>query len=121
MRPKFVWTRQFTILRGVFHSILQREVKTRLDNLGWFLDDGEADRAYLYDEYAVEMRNRQRLEEVVKELGNDLDEDWAAELAQIDARIRARCRPAPFIWEAELEAVYPADTYWYLYLEPEVE
>ena len=108
-------------LHDVFHSMLQREAKSRLVNLAEFLDDGIVDRAYLYDEYAVEMRNRQRLEEIIKTLGDDLAPELSQELTRLDARIRELCRPTSFIWEAELAPVYPAAQYWYLYLEPIVE
>lgn len=108
-------------LQPAFQTILQREAKARLDEFGQFLDEGEQDRAYFFDEYSIEMRNRQRLEEIIKELGDDLDKEVAQALAELDKQMRTLCRSAAFIWEAELEPIYPADRYWYLYLEPDVE
>lgn len=105
-------------LKQQFIVVLQKEAKARLYDLERLLDDGEWDRAYLRDEFEIEMRNRERLEEVVKALGSHLDEELAEKLARLDNRLRILCQPGPFIWSEALRAIYPASRYWYLYVAP---
>ena len=59
-------------LRTRFHQRLQREVKARLDSLNWFLDECSSDPARCRGEYPFEIRNRQRIDAIVSELGTDL-------------------------------------------------
>jgi hypothetical protein len=105
-------------LRTRFHNRLLREIKTRLDSLKWFLDDCAADRKRCHVEFPFEMRNRQRIEEALKELDYQLDEELQKRLRQIDERIRVIAVAAPFLWDEKLRPLFPADTYWYLYRRP---
>lgn len=111
----------FKTFQSDYRSILQREASVRLDSLNQYLDEGMIDRAYLLDEYPVEMRNRQRLEEVVKALDDNLTTDLAEQLAELNRRMRSLCRSSRFIWEPTLKSIYPPETYWFLYCEPMVE
>lgn len=105
-------------LRTRFNQRLLREMKARLDSLRWFFDDCAADRQRCRVEYPFEMRNRQRIEEILKQVGDDVPEDLRALLSRVDKRIREFGKPASFIWSARAEKIYPRDPYWYLYLLP---
>jgi hypothetical protein len=105
-------------LRSRMVQRLQREMKSRLDSLRWFLDEWEQDRRRGRTDYPYEIRNRQRIQEILKFLGNQVPEDLKAALNQIDHRIRRMTAGSGFLWDARLQSVFPADPYWYLYATP---
>ncbi|MEZ4659266.1 MAG: hypothetical protein R2911_17015 [Caldilineaceae bacterium] len=105
-------------LRTRFHQRLQREAKARLGSLRWFLDDCPADPPRCRVEFPFEMRNRQRIEEIVKVLGDELDDELKGQLDAIDRQIRLLSRPVQFIWHKVLEPIFPRTPYWYLYIRP---
>jgi hypothetical protein len=107
-----------TSLRTRFQQRLLREMKARLDSLRWFFDDCGADRQRCRVEYPFEMRNRQRIEEILKVVGKDVPEDIKTLFSRVDKRIREFAKPGKFIWSPRLEKVYPHETYWYLYMLP---
>lgn len=105
-------------LRTRFHQRLQREMKARLDSLKWFMDECGSDLQRCRVEFPFEMRNRQRIEEILKRLGKEIPEDLATSLRQIDKRIREVGRVGGFIWNERAQKIYPQETYWYLYMLP---
>lgn len=105
-------------LRTRFHKRLEREIKARLDSLKWFLDDCAADSQRCYVEFPFEMRNRQRIEEAIKELDGPLPDELRKQLRQIDDRIRLVAVSSEFLWDERLKSIFPADPYWYLYQRP---
>ena len=105
-------------LKTRFHQRLQREMKTRLDSLRYFLDELDEDRRTGGGNFPFEMRNRQRIEEILKQLGSDASGDQLTQLRQIDNRIRQAGKPSGFIWDPRVQHVYPRERYWYLYLRP---
>ncbi|MEZ4673258.1 MAG: hypothetical protein R2932_03315 [Caldilineaceae bacterium] len=107
-------------LRSRFHERLQREIKTRLDSLKWFLDDcmDEQQQQRCHIEFPFEMRNRQRIEEALKELDDELAHELQAYLRQIDERIRRAASASAFIWDERLRSIFPPTPYWYLYVRP---
>ncbi|MEZ4709023.1 MAG: hypothetical protein R3A44_17585 [Caldilineaceae bacterium] len=105
-------------LRTRFHQRLQREAKARLSSLRWFLEDCPADLARGRVEFPFEMRNRQRIEEIMKVLGPELDGELKSQLDSIDQQIRSITRPIEFIWDQSLETAFPREPYWYLYVGP---
>ena len=105
-------------LRTRFHALLNREVKARLDALNWFLDDAVTDPKRARTEYPFEIRNRQRIEVIVRELGDDLTPELKQQLQRIDGRIRIVAQPTGFIWDKRLERVFPHSPFWYLYVNP---
>ncbi len=105
-------------LRTRFHQRLQREVKARLDSLTWFLDECASDPARCRGEYPFEIRNRQRIDAILSELGTDLSPDLKSQINRIDDRIRMLVKPGSFAWDARLEPVFPRTRFWYLYVSP---
>lgn len=104
-------------LRTRFNQRLAREMKARLDTLRWFLDDC-TDRQRCRTEFPFEMRNRQRIEEILKQLGDEVPADLRTSLSHVDTRIREVAGPSHFIWIPRVEKVYPRTPYWYLYVLP---
>lgn len=105
-------------LKTRFHQRLQREMKARLETLRWYLDELDDDKQAGAGNFPFEMRNRQRVEEIVKRLANDATEELVTQLRQIDKRIRMVARPAGFTWDPRVQHIYPQDRYWYLYMRP---
>ena len=102
-----------------FHQRLHREMKARLNTLKWFFDEcGPEDRQRCRAQYPFEMRNRQRIEEILKQVGSDLPEELKTGLRKIDGQIKAIAQPSEFIWSTQVKNAYPRETYWYLYMLP---
>lgn len=101
-----------------FQAMMVYEIMARLNHINWFLHDCEKGKAGCVDNFPVEMRNRQRIEELVKALGRDMATDVATRIERIDKRLRQITRRADFIWPAETQSIYPEDPYWYLYSLP---
>ncbi len=105
-------------LRTRFLERLERDMKSRLNSLRWFIDDCRQDRKRCRSEFPYEIRNRQRIEEILKVLGDGLDPDLAAQLRQIDERIQYMTVAGDFIWDEKLQPLFPRGVYWYLYVLP---
>ena len=105
-------------LRTRFNQRLLREMRARLDSLKWFFDDCASDRQRCRVEYPFEMRNRQRIEEILKRVGGEVPDELRAMLSKIDGRIREYASPSGFIWTERVQKIYPREPYWYLYMRP---
>ena len=105
-------------LKTRFEARLHREMKARLDSLHWFLDEciGEAQRCRA--NYPYEIRNRQRIEEILKRIEPALNDEERASLKGVDHRIRQFTHGCPFIWDEALAPIFPRSPYWYLYATP---
>lgn len=102
-------------LKTRFHQQLVRELKARTDALKWYLEEAATDSTQARTNYAFEIRNRQRIEEIVKALGTGVPQEAAAALASVDRRLRGLKRGDQFVWDASLLDVFPRGVYWYLY------
>jgi hypothetical protein len=105
-------------LRTRFHDLLKREIKTRLDSFNWFLDDVMGDPKRARVDYPYEIRNRQRVQLMVEELGEELTPELKSQISRIDDRIRLIVKPAGFVWDSQLEPIFPRDRFWYMYVTP---
>lgn len=105
-------------LRTRFHQRLAREMKARLDSLNWFLDECAADPRRCRSEYPYEIRNRQRIDAILNELGSDAPADLKRQVSRVDERVRMLVKPGNFAWDSRLEKAFPRDRYWYLYVTP---
>ena len=101
-----------------FNERLQRELKARLDSLKWYVDDCAGDPARCRANFPYEIRNRQRVEEILKRIGDDLPDDLRAYLQSVDHRIRQLTHGTSFIWDEQLKPIFPPSPYWYLYVSP---
>lgn len=102
-------------LRTRFNQRLGRELKARTDALKWYLDEVAQNPAEGRANYPYEIRNRQRIEEIVKRLGAELPAETSATISALDRRLRGLSQGDRFVWDPSLEAVFPRQPYWYLY------
>ncbi len=102
-------------LKTRFHQRLQRELKSRLDSLRWFIDEATEDLTRGRANYPFEIRNRQRIEEILKELDGNIPRELAAELASVDSQLGGMRMGQEFVWDPSLRNVFPQKPYWYLY------
>lgn len=105
-------------MQSRYFALMLREERARLNSLEWFLDDCDEDRRQCRTQYPFEIRNRQRIAEMVKALGDKQPADIQAEIAALDSRLREIIAPADFVWDSRVKDVYPRDEYWYLYVLP---
>lgn len=103
-------------LRTRFHERLVVELKSRLNSISWFLDDCADDAQRFQVEYPFEIRNRQRIEEILKLVGDTLDEALLNRLSTLDKRIRSAIQAGNFVWDPKLKKAFPKEPYWYLYV-----
>jgi len=101
-----------------FQEMMVYEIMARLNRINWFLHDCEKGKAGYIDSFPAEMRNRQRIEELVKALDRDMIADVVTRIDRIDKRLRQITQRTDFIWPAEAQNLYPEDPYWYLYSLP---
>lgn len=102
-------------LKGRFHTRLQRELKARLDSLRWFLDEVSESPAAARANYPYEIRHRQRIQEILKRVGDELPDELRGQLQSLDARLRAVAIGGDFVWDPSLREAFPQNPYWYLY------
>jgi hypothetical protein len=105
-------------LRTRFHDRLNRELKARLDSLNYFLDEAAVDPPKSRSEYPFEIRNRQRIDAILAELGPDVAPDLKQVINRVDDRIRLVARPSGCVWDSKLEAAFSRSRFWYLYVNP---
>jgi hypothetical protein len=102
-------------LKSRFHARLVREMRARLDSLRWFLDDAAESPAAARANYPYEIRNRQRVEEILKRLGKETPAELQGQLEMVDRRLRSFAIGSEFVWDPALRDVFPQYPYWYLY------
>ena len=101
-----------------YHRLIEREVRARLNSLQWYLDDCDEEHSQCLIQYPFEIRNRQRIAEMVKALGEKLSAEIQAEIAATDRRLAEATVSADFVWDNRVKDVYPREEYWYLYVLP---
>ncbi|MBI1293955.1 hypothetical protein GC175_03215 [bacterium] len=106
--------------RTRFHSLLEREVKARLNSLNWFLDECKQDQRQCRVSYPFEIRNRHRIDAIWDIIGDNPPEGMRGQIEAVDRRIRSITSPAEFVWDDQLKGIYPQGKYWYLYVLPSV-
>jgi uncharacterized protein YicC (UPF0701 family) len=96
-------------------DMIVREIMSRLDRINWFLHDCENKKEGHHVAFPAEIRNRQRVEELVKALNDPMAESVTQRIARIDQRLRNVTHKSDFIWPVETKIIYPEESYWYLY------
>ena len=90
-----------------------REVQARMRLWGNYLSDYRHNPEGNADAYPHEVRYRAMLQLLISELSTPPSEQ--KELAQLDSLLRVNLISSDFIWDAELQAGFPREVYWYLY------
>lgn len=94
------------------------ELRSRINLWREYLVDLEG-RPSMGNSYPHEVRNRAMAVDLLDDAGNQPEvKGLEASLDAIDSRLREILRPGEFVWEEELEPVYPREEYWFLYGKP---
>ncbi len=101
-------------------QLLEREIISRLDSFNWFLNDCQDDMGKCRDLYRSEIRNRQRIEEILQVWDQEIPVRVSDRVERIDERVRQMTESAPFIWAEEEKSRFPQDPYWFLYELPKI-
>lgn len=105
-------------MRARYSGLIQREIRARVNSLKWYLDDCQEDTRACRVQYPFEIRNRQRVAELLKALDDETPNDIRAEVEAVDRRLREATAGAAFVWDKRVQDVYPKEEYWYLYALP---
>jgi hypothetical protein len=103
-----------------FDQKVEREARSRLKSLSQFFEDLREDPRAAANAWLPEALRRTiiyALDQAMQNYGIDRG-DLPQRIASTDAALRRHTEKAPFVWARELEAVYPADTFWWLYARP---
>ena len=103
-----------------FDEKVQREAHSRLKSLGQYFEDLRDDPRAAANAWLPEALRRTiiyELDRAMQEYGLERG-DLPQRINGMDAALRRQTEKSPFIWSPELEAVYPADTFWWLYARP---
>ncbi|MFZ4814340.1 MAG: hypothetical protein ACOYL5_07385 [Phototrophicaceae bacterium] len=111
-----IYTKQSTL----YQQWMLREASSRLDAMTTFFEECRQSGENCPRIYPPEVLRRT----IVQEICNALTEFGvqSAELTTkangIDRRLRGMLRPTAFVWDAQLEPVYPATSFWWMYMAP---
>ena len=90
------------------------EFRARVKQWETYLNEVRQDSEKFAGYYRYEVRQRVLLALLEPE-ALDLEPAYVDMLHGLDAIVEARMVPGPFIWEAELEAAFPREPFWFLY------
>ncbi len=106
-----------------YQAKLEREAISRLKAMSIFFEelrDNPKMAASSYQPEALRRTIAQVLHDEMKKL--DLHaEHVESEMAGVDSRLRRWFNKGPFIWAKTLEAAYPENKYWWLYVQPKAD
>ncbi len=96
-----------------------REAKARLRAWVVYLEECEADPARYHGEYPTQVEGRTVLE-LLLGFATDAIEDVRAPVEDADRLLRKISAPADFVWAPEMQAAFPPEPFWWLYVRPTV-
>jgi hypothetical protein len=98
--------------RSAWDKKVAREIANRLRLWSQFLSDYVKAPDQNLDSYRTEARGRAILQLLLVELQ---DAPEKSTLANLDGILKSRLVPGEFIWEPDLQAVFPRTSFWFLY------
>jgi hypothetical protein len=96
--------------RSAWEKKAAREAANRLRLWSQFLSEAVA--GLEPEAYPAEVRGRAILQLLLREAPETPEK---AALAEVDGVLKAHLHPGAFIWEAELQTVFPQSDFWFLY------
>jgi hypothetical protein len=106
--------------RSHYDTRLNREALSRIKAIKPYLDEAASDPKLAARSYKPETLRRTIVEEcliAMAERGMEHD-DLSKQARGMDQRLRRYLEPADFQWDHALEAVYPRERFWWLYMQP---
>lgn len=103
-----------------YHKKLIREANSRLDAMKTFFDECRSNPPLCGQIYRPEVMRRTIVEEIftaMDELGIN-DEALSNKANATDSQLRRFVRSSDFIWDRQLQSVYPEYKFWWLYHHP---
>jgi hypothetical protein len=102
-----------------YNEKVLREINSRLDSMKAYFEECAQDPKLCANAYLPEAARRTIIEALVQALSADqLTDELKAKLQKTDGGLRRYVQKSDFVWAAELAAIYPNDTYWWLYQRP---
>lgn len=97
------------------------EAKSRLDAMRQFFSECAENPRTCGGNYRPEALRRTIVQEIVDAMDEAGLEDDALrpKLKETDSRLHRFLKPAEFLWDAQIAAVYPDDKFWWLYQHPD--
>ncbi len=95
----------------------RREARARLRAWATYLEECEADPVRHQHEYPTQAEGRTALAFLL-DFTKAVREDISTPLEHADGLLRRIAAPAAFIWAPEMQAAYPPETFWWLYVHP---
>ncbi len=92
-----------------------REINSRLDVWGAYLDDATRKPLDVAPYYPHEVRSRAKAYLLSQALGRDLATNIQQRIIAVDTRLMAMFEPGAFVWDARLQRRFPKDQCWWLY------
>ncbi len=101
--------------RSRYASRVLHDLRGRLDEWAWFLDDyaKRPDEEAPYD--PARARTRLAIELLLQELAGNSTTEHTRRLAALDQRLRGNWIDGPFVWHPKLAHSFPRDQFWWLY------
>lgn len=99
---------------------MEREAHSRLDSMQRFFEECARNPAACAQNYGPEVLRRTITQEIL--LAMEIDDIHSAELddkvKMTDRKLRVQVQDSDFIWDTQLQPVYPQETFWWMYMRP---
>lgn len=103
---------------GHFQKKLVREADTRLRDLMTYTREAKESPRTAANAYMPEALRRTMIADILEAMTASERDGLQSKTRQLDGELRRYLEDSDFVWSKELEPVYPAETYWWLYKRP---
>jgi hypothetical protein len=103
---------------GHFQKKLVREADARLRDLMTYVREAKESPRTAANAYMPEALRRTMIADILDAMSASERDGLQAKTRQVDSELRRYLEDSAFVWSKELEAVYPPETYWWLYKRP---
>lgn len=103
-----------------YREKMLQEAQSRLDAMRTFFEECARNPKSCYGIYKPEMSRRTIVQEILREMAaqNIRNTEIIERQMGVDGQLRGVVVAAGFQWDETLQAVYPADEFWWLYYAP---
>ncbi|MEO8611013.1 MAG: hypothetical protein ABI690_24160 [Chloroflexota bacterium] len=101
-----------------FEKKLTREAEARMRDILTYLREAKESPRTGDNGYLLEAVRRTIVQELLDAMPDDARKSEIVKAAEVDSGLRRSVFDSDFIWTKDLEPVYPAETYWWLYKRP---